>query len=135
MPSFYRRVQPNQLAVTGVQHRRIVRLSCRRFQEFEPAPQAGSKVWCKGCGDWCQVQELIEAWAVRCEGCRYGRFFGLMVRDAGQALGRHKGSYPNHSVVLFRNGKLVRRLDNAGAEVLPGLGLPGLDNDGTEIPF
>lgn len=78
--------------------------------------------------------ELVEGWAVRCGGCRYARFFGVMERDAGVALGRHKQSHLTHAVSLFRNGELVRKLGNGDAEMLPMLGL-ALDDDGGLIPF
>lgn len=104
------------------------------MRDFEPPPEEGSTVWCDKCADWRKVLRLVEGWSVRCEGCRYGRFFGTMQHAAGRAQGRHKEQHPNHSVVLYLNGKVEHRLGNVAVQTL-ALGLPGLDNDGSEIPF
>lgn len=124
----------SKTATKGVMYRRTARFTCGHYRDFEPPPRVHTKAWCGKCADWRIVMELVEGWSVRCAGCRYARFFGVMERAAGVALGRHKDSHLTHAVSLFHNGELVKKLGNGDAELLPGLGL-ALDDEGSMIPF
>lgn len=135
MPSWYRSNSDNP-ATPGVQYRRTAVLMCGHVRIFEPLPKSepGAAAWCQPCGERRRLLLVREDWAVRCEQCPYARFYAEDERAAARALGRHKAIRPNHSVCLFHNGKLDQRLGNAGANTLPGI-LPGLDDDGSQIPF
>jgi hypothetical protein len=120
-------------ASKDVTYRRTATFICGHINEFAPPPRVGDKCWCTRCGDYSSVIALSNGWAIKCKGCRYGRFFGIRKREAARALQNHKNKYVNHAIGLYLNNRCEIMLDNAGAGVLP-LRI-GLDNDGGKIPF
>lgn len=110
--------------------------SCRHVQVFKSSepPAVGRNRWCKQCATFRLVVRLSTSWAVSCQGCRYARFCRWDEAEARRLAARHKGQRLTHAVTVWRDGVAIKVHGNSGESLLP-LGLNGLDNDGTEIPF
>lgn len=121
--------------ISRIRLRRTLSLfPCTHRQVSDDLPKVGDAIWCEACSEYRFVAELLTAWATDCMSCKYARFFDWDRGAAMNALDRHKNRNSGHTVVVFKNGRVMVTADSIRDTLPLGQGY-ALDADGDVIPF
>lgn len=85
-------------------------LDCQHLVIFRPPPKVRDKVYCQKCQEYRFVRRVLTAWSLYCGECQWGKNYGDNESGAKRAANKHLLKFPDHSVGLLHNGKVIQLL-------------------------